>query len=141
LCALLTAVCACACHACVVCCVRRRVHACVAVRCACASGGRRTAGKYGTAPHAEEPWSLQAYQKRVYALRDTYATGLKGTTIDNPAWDAAVCGVLGALSRLLGKKPQHVPNSYFDKTGPTQGLGQTCNERVVCRVVSSRVCG
>jgi hypothetical protein len=71
--------------------------------------GRRKAGAYGYQAHADEPWSLQAYQKRVYAVRDTYATGLKGTSLDNPAWDDTVSGVLGALSRLVGKKPLHVP--------------------------------
>ena len=36
--------------------------------------GRRKACKYGSGAYADEPWSLQAYQKRVYALRDTYGT-------------------------------------------------------------------
>ena len=70
---------------------------------------RRKKGLYGSGPYAEESWSLQAYQKRVYAVRDVYGTELRGTGIDNPGWDEAVCGVLGALARLVGKKPQHVP--------------------------------
>ena len=30
---------------------------------------RRKKGLYGTGPYAEESWSLQAYQKRVYGVR------------------------------------------------------------------------
>ena len=70
---------------------------------------RRKAGKFGQGAYADEPWSLQSFQKRVYAVRDFYGIELKGTMLDNPGWHDAVCGVLGALARLIGKKPLHVP--------------------------------
>ena len=42
-------------------------------------------------------------------VRDFYGIELAGKAASNPGWDDAVCGVLGALSRLVGKKAQHVP--------------------------------
>ena len=42
-------------------------------------------------------------------VRDFYGIELKGTAVENPGWDDAVCGVLGALARLVGKKALHVP--------------------------------
>ena len=51
----------------------------------------------------------QAYQKRVYAVRDFYLHALKGTTFDNPGWDDLVVNVLGSIAKLVGKKAQHVP--------------------------------
>ena len=48
-------------------------------------------------------------------VRDFYAIELKGTPLDNPGWDDAVCGVLGALARLVGKKAQHVPQALQPK--------------------------
>lgn len=88
--------------------------ACPADSGACVRALRRKQGEYGYGAHADEPWSLQAYQKRVYAIRDVYATELRGTGIDNPGWDDAVCGVLASLARLVGKGATHVPqvNSY-----------------------------
>ena len=53
--------------------------------------------------------SPQAYQKRVYAVRDFYMTALKGTSHDNPGWDDLVVNVLGSIAQLVGKKAQHVP--------------------------------
>jgi len=66
---------------------------------------KRRAGKFGTGPYADECWSLQAYQKRVYAVRDFY----KSFPCENPGWSDEVVGVLGALARLVGVKPLHVP--------------------------------
>jgi hypothetical protein len=48
-------------------------------------------------------------------VRDCYAIWLKGTSIANPGWDDAVGAVLGALARLVGKKPQHVPQALTAK--------------------------
>ena len=66
------------------------------------------------APHAHELTelrclALQAYQKRVYAVRDFYQSALKGTSYDNPGWDDLVVNVLGSIAQLVGKKAQHVP--------------------------------
>ena len=48
-------------------------------------------------------------------VRDFYSIWLKGTTLENPGWDDAVGAVLGALARLVGKKPQHVPEALTPK--------------------------
>ena len=48
-------------------------------------------------------------------VRDCYSMWLKGTKLDNPGWDEALCAVLGALARLVGKKPQHVPEALTTK--------------------------
>ena len=70
----------------------------VVARCCCRAGA-----------YADEGWSLQAFQKRVYSLRDFYGRELKGTALENPGWSDIVSGTLGALARLIGKVPQHVP--------------------------------
>ena len=41
----------------------------VATACGPRSKMKRKAGKFGSGPYKDEPWSLQAYQKRVYAVR------------------------------------------------------------------------
>jgi len=48
-------------------------------------------------------------------VRDFYRIELKGIAAENPGWDDAVCGVLGALARLVGKKAQHVPQALTPK--------------------------
>jgi hypothetical protein len=70
---------------------------------------KRKKGEYGYGPHSDEPWSLQAIEKRIYALRDFYARELKGTHLDDPASDPLVTGTLAALVLLIGRKPMHVP--------------------------------
>jgi len=47
-------------------------------------GWKRKQGDYGYGAHGNEPWSLQAMEKRIYALRDFYARELKGTKLDDP---------------------------------------------------------
>lgn len=81
----------------------------VATACGQRSKMKRSKGKFGYGPYKDESWSLQAFQKRVYAVRDVYATELKDTRVENPGWDDAVCGVLSSLAKLVGKKAQHVP--------------------------------
>jgi hypothetical protein len=66
---------------------------------------KRKAGQFGTGKYADECWSLGSYQKRVYAVRDFY----KSLPCENPGWSDEVVGVLGALARLVGVKPLHVP--------------------------------
>ena len=46
---------------------------------------KRKEGEFGSGPYSEEPWSLQAMEKRVYALRDFYKRELEGSSIDDPA--------------------------------------------------------
>ena len=70
---------------------------------------KRKKGEFGYGPYGHEPWSLQAIEKRVYAVRDFYACVLRGTTHDNPGWDDRVCGALSTLRALIGYKPKHVP--------------------------------
>ena len=48
-------------------------------------------------------------------VRDCYSIWLKGTKLENPGWDEALGAVLGALARLVGKKPQHVPEALTTK--------------------------
>ena len=78
------------------------------------SGFERTAwkrekGDYGYGAYGNEPWSLQAMEKRVYAIRDFYKRELKGTNMDDPASDPLVTGTLAALVLLVGRKSMHVP--------------------------------
>jgi hypothetical protein len=61
-------------------------------------------------------------------VRDCYAIWMKGTSHDNPGWDDAVVAVLGALARLVGKKPQHVPEALTSKqTAALMGAVDTNN--------------
>ena len=71
----------------------------------------RQSGQFGHGQFCNEPWSLQAMEKRVYAVRDFYARVLKGTSHANPGWDEIVCGTLSAMRKLVGKKAQHVPQA------------------------------
>ena len=70
---------------------------------------KRKEGEFGSGPYSEEPWSLQAMEKRVYALRDFYKRELEGSSIDDPASDPLVTGTLKALVLLIGRKAMHVP--------------------------------
>ena len=46
---------------------------------------RRSEGQYGFGGYKDEPWSMQALEKRIYAVRDFYNHVLKGVEHDNPA--------------------------------------------------------
>ena len=70
---------------------------------------KRKEGDNGYGAYGDNPWSLQSFEKRVYALRDFYKRELKGTTLEDPASDPLVKGTLGALVLLIGRKPMHVP--------------------------------
>ena len=70
---------------------------------------KRKDGKHGHGAYADETWSLQAMEKRVYALRDFYKRELKGTQYEDPASDPLVKGTLSALVLLIGRKSMHVP--------------------------------
>jgi len=63
---------------------------------------KRRKGEFGFGAHADEPWSLQAMEKRLYAIRDFYKRELKGTEIDNPGHDDLVEGLgFGLALRAL----------------------------------------
>ena len=69
-------------------------------------------GKFGEGPYKDEPWSIVALRKRVYAIRKFYEQTLVGeqaTRENNPGWDDLVVNVLNSFALLLGTKPQHVP--------------------------------
>ena len=64
---------------------------------------------------AELTPSMTAHMSMVCVqVRDFYFIELKGTGIENPGWDDAVCGVLSALSQLVGEKAQHVPQVHAE---------------------------
>ena len=44
-------------------------------------------GEFGHGAFKNEPWGLQSYEKRVYAVREFYKATLRGETADNPADD------------------------------------------------------
>ena len=69
-------------------------------------------GKFGEGAYKDEPWSIVALRKRVYAMRKFYELELTGTQARrecNPGWDDLVTGTLNSMALLLGTKPQHVP--------------------------------
>ena len=73
---------------------------------------KRKQGAFGYGPHGNEPWSLQAMQKRVYALRDFYKRELKGTGYDDPASDPLVTGTLAnsyGTKKLVHPEIAHTP--------------------------------
>ena len=75
---------------------------------------QRAEGKYGQGQFKNEPWGLQSYQKRVYAVREFYRAALRkhgsaGGIAVTPADDEAVVGMLGSISRTVGLKRRHVP--------------------------------
>ena len=47
--------------------------------------------QHGRGAYADEPWSLQAYQKRVYAVRDFYNRGW-GIDTENPGYNEVTSG-------------------------------------------------
>ena len=66
-------------------------------------------GKFGEGPYKDEPWSIVALRKRVYAIRKFYEQTLVGeqaTRENNPGWDDLVVNVLNSFALLLGTKPQ-----------------------------------
>lgn len=66
----------------------------------------RSRGQFGYGAYKDEPWSLQAIEKRVYAVRDFYNSV---HVLDNPADAPRVKGALSTLRLLIGYKPTHVP--------------------------------
>ena len=72
-------------------------------------------GTYGAGAHKNECWSLQAYQKRVYAIRESHKVFLKGTVIENPGFDDRVGNKLSSIARLVGKQSVHVPDALVPK--------------------------
>ena len=67
---------------------------------------KRKQGEHGFGAYCDEPWSLQAMEKRVYAIRDFYKRELKGTSFDNPGFDPLVTGT------LIGARPTDRTESY-----------------------------
>jgi hypothetical protein len=72
-------------------------------------------GVYGAGAYKDECWSLQAYQKRVYAIRESYKVFLRGTGIENPGLDDRVCNLLSSIARLVGKQAVHMPDALIPK--------------------------
>ena len=73
---------------------------------------KKVLGKFGAGAYKDEPWSIVAMRKRVYAVRAFYGVHLQGEQkgIDkNPGWADDVVGTLNSFALLLGTKPQHVP--------------------------------
>ena len=70
---------------------------------------KREKGETGYGAYKDEPWHIQAFEKRIYAIRDFYKRELRGTELEDPGWDSLVVGVLAALVLLIGRKPMHVP--------------------------------
>lgn len=70
---------------------------------------QREAGEYGYGGYKDEPWSMQALEKRIYAVRDFYKNTLKGLERENPGEAQSVCDALSMLRLIVGYKPQHVP--------------------------------
>ena len=69
-------------------------------------------GKFGERAYKDEPWSIVALRKRIYAVRAFYAFHLQGEQggLDrNPGWNQTVVGTLNSFALLLGTKAQHVP--------------------------------
>ena len=69
-------------------------------------------GKFGEGAYKEEPWSIVAMRKRIYAIRSFYEFHLKDahhTKEMHPGWNEEVTGTLNSFALLLGTKPQHVP--------------------------------
>ena len=66
----------------------------------------RPKGQFGYGAYKDEPWSLQAIEKRVYAVRDFY---ISVRVADNPGDTPRVNGALSTLRLLIGYKPTHVP--------------------------------
>ena len=69
-------------------------------------------GKFGEGAYKNEPWSIVALRKRVYAIRAFYDFHLKNEQSvreANPGWYGTVTGTLNSFALLLGTKPQHVP--------------------------------
>ena len=70
---------------------------------------QRTEGQYGYGAFKDEAWSMQALEKRIYAVRDYYKHVLKGVEDDNPGEAQSVKEALAMLRLIVGYKPSHVP--------------------------------
>lgn len=67
---------------------------------------KRKQGEFGYGAYCDEPWSLQAIEKRVYAVRDFYSN-MKIS--ENPGYDDRVKAALSTLRLVLGYKPTRIP--------------------------------
>ena len=97
---------------------------------------QRPEGQFGFGAYKEEPWSLQAIEKRVYAVRDTYSFFLKGTSFNNPGHHDRINEVLCMLRLIVGYKAKHVPKVRWPSmpmqhTEPQGGQG-TAGAREAC---------
>ena len=70
---------------------------------------RRSEGQYGFGAYKDEPWSMQALEKRIYSVRDFYKHSLKGVEHDNPAEAQSVKDALAMLRLIVGYQATHVP--------------------------------
>ena len=75
----------------------------------------RARGQFGFGAYKDEPWSLQAVEKRVYAVRDFHKSVRVETVagIENPGEAPRVNGALSTLRLLIGYQPTHVPRVRF----------------------------
>ena len=91
-------------------------------------------GEYGSGAFKNEPWSLQSYEKRVYAVREFYKATLRGEMADNPADDDRVKGMLASIVRVVGRKKRHVPQvGHVTHSNPKHIIW--CSRAVVGRAV------
>ena len=51
---------------------------------------KRKKAAQGYGAYGSEPWSIQSFEKRVYALRDFYKRELQGTKLEDPSSDPLV---------------------------------------------------
>ena len=57
-------------------------------------------GKFGNGAYKDEPWSIVAMRKRIYAVRAFYEFHLEGEKVpreEQPGYDPTVCGTLNQL--------------------------------------------
>lgn len=93
---------------------------------------QRPEGQFGFGAYKEEPWSLQAIEKRVYAVRDTYTFFLKGTSFDNPGHHDRINEVLSMLRLIVGYKAKHVPKALDkEKLAALLGAADVSNPAVL----------
>merc|ERR1712194_675191 len=75
--------------------------------------------------YKDEPWSMQALEKRIYGVRDFYKHVLKGVEDDNPGEAQSVKDALAMLRLIVGYKPTHVPKVSYSCNHVTSGVGRS----------------
>jgi hypothetical protein len=70
-------------------------------------------GKFGHGAYKDESWSMQSYEKRLYAVREFYKAVLKGKSVDNPGDDEELEAMRASIVRVVGRKSRHVPKVRF----------------------------